>query len=208
MDGWAVTEGTATAAARPDKPQQQQQRKRRKPNYKREVDAVHMDDRSLVRGDAGSLVASVKDWQDWSEGVQMQENWCKLQMMGKTAQQQEELKAQLEETGRPQSRKRQRFWAQHQRTAAGSAPSRPRGWRSSQIALPCSKRFRSEHEQAFHVATRMLANSVASYGWVTTGPSEILLNTASSKIWSSKRLGLRGAAKHLKWMVPALTLRL
>ena len=36
----------------------------------------------------------------------MQENWGKLQMMGKTARQQEQLKAQVEEAGRPQ-------WAEH-----------------------------------------------------------------------------------------------
>ena len=98
------------------------QRKRRKPNDKREVDAGYMDDRSLVRGDARALVTSVKDWQAWSEGVQMQENWSKLQMMGKTDRQQEQLKVQVDEAGRPQ-------WA-----------------------------------------------------------------------WNSKRLGLKGAARHLKWM--------
>ena len=52
----------------------------------------------------------------------------------------------------------------------------------------------------FHVAVRTLANSVASYGWVTTAPSETQLNAAASKIWNSKRLGLKGAARHLKWM--------
>ena len=96
----AASEEKAKAATEPA------QRKRRKPNDRREVDAVYMDDRSPVRGDARSLVASVKDWQAWSEGVQMQENWSKLQMMGKTARQQEQLKAQVEEAGRPQ-------WAEH-----------------------------------------------------------------------------------------------
>ena len=50
-----ASEEKANAATEPA------QRKRRKPNDKREVDAVYMDDRSLVRGDARSLVASVKD---------------------------------------------------------------------------------------------------------------------------------------------------
>ena len=201
------TEGKATAATEPE------QRKRRKPNCKREVDAVYMDDRSLVRGDARSLVASVMDWQAWSEGVQMQENWSKLQMM-------EEVKAQVEEAGRPQ-------WAEHVTEEAeilGTALTR-----SDRIGTKQTKRmtkftdrlailqaipFRTRTDS--HIAVRTLANSVASYGWVTTAPWETLLNTAASKIWNSKRLGLKGAARHLKWMaevarthlMPVITSRL
>ena len=160
------------------------------------------------------------DWQAWSEGVQMQENWSKLQMMGKTARQQEQLKAQVEEVGRPQ-------WAVHVTEEAeilGTALTR-----SGRIGTKQTKRmtkftdrlailqaipFRTRAD--FHIAVRTLANSVASYGWVTTAPSETLLNTAASKIWNSKLLGLKGASRNLKWMaegarthlMPVITSRL
>ena len=115
--------------------------------------------------DARSLVAIVVNWQAWSEGVQMQENWSKLQIMGKTRQQ-EELKAQLEETGRPQ-------WVEYVTEEAeilGTASTR-----SGRIGTKQTKRmakftdrlallqaipFRTRTD--FHVATWMLAYPVAS----------------------------------------------
>ena len=193
-----ASEEKANAATEPA------QRKRRKPNDKREVDAVYMDDRSLVRDVARSLVASVKDWQAWSEGVQMQENWSKLQMMGKTARQQEQLKAQVEEAGRPQ-------WAEHVTEEAvilgtalthsgriGTKQTKRMTKFTDRLAILQAIPFRTRAD--FYVAVRTLANSVASYGWVTNAPSETQLNAAASKIWNSKRLGLKGAARHLKWM--------
>ena len=125
-------------------------------------------------------------------------------MMGKTDRQQEQLKAQVEEAGRPQ-------WAEHVTEEAeilGTALTR-----SGRVGTKQTKRmtkftdrlamiqaipFRTRAD--FHIAVRILANSVASYGWVTTAPSETQLNAAGSKIWNSKRLGLKGAARHLKWM--------
>ena len=132
----------------------------------------------------------------------MQENWSKLQMMGKTARQQEEDKAQVEEAGRPQ-------WAEHVTEEAeilGTALTR-----SGRIGTKQTKRMTEFTDRLailqaipfrtdFHIAVRTLANSVASYGWVTTAPSETLLNTAASKFWNSKRLGLKGVARYLKWM--------
>ena len=134
----------------------------------------------------------------------MQENWSKLPMMRKTARQQEQLKAHVEEAGRP-------VWAEHVTEEAeilGTALTR-----SGRIGTIQTKRmtkftdrlamlqaipFRTRADK--HVAVRTLTNSVASYGWVTTAPSETQLNAAASKIWNSKRLGLKGAARHLKWM--------
>ena len=111
-------------------------------------------------------------------------------------------KHKLEETGRPQ-------WVEYVTEEAeilGTTLTR-----SGRIGTKQTKPIPLRTRTDFHVANRMLANSVASHGVVTKAPSETLLNIASSKIWSSKRLGLRGAAKHLKWdgrRCPAPTLRL
>ena len=92
-------------------------------------------------------------------------------MMGKRARQHEELKAQLEETGRPQ-------WVGYVTEEAeilGTSLTR-----SGRIGTKQTKRMAKFTDRLallqaipfctrtdFHVATRMLANSVASYGWVT-----------------------------------------
>ena len=106
-----ASEEKANAATEPA------QRKRRKPNDKREVDAVYMDDRSLVRGDARvtggkrqGLAGMVGRCSDAGKLEQVADDGKDRSAAG--AAQGCKLRKQADHSGQSMSQKRQRSWAQ------------------------------------------------------------------------------------------------
>lgn len=179
-------------------------KRRKKKARKRQTDAVYMDNRSVVRNSGQELVRACADWKAWSDSTRLKENWSKLQFMGRTKEQQQELREACVELGYG-------HWTKHvceEAEVLGTSITRD-GMPGKQqlqrvekfqqrLALLASIPWKNRFD--YMSAVRAHANPVVSYGWVSAAPREELMNTLAAKVWACKRVGLRGAAKYLKWL--------
>ena len=164
-----------------------------------------MDDRTAIRSSGTELVQTCRDWKQWSEATRLQENWANLQLMGRTEAKQNEIRNAGVEQGMQEWQQKvcevtEVLGASISRSGLPDKKQLQRVEKYKQnLSLLATIPWRNR--ASYMGAVRVLCNSAVACDRITTTPTNELMDAMAAKIWTGNRIGLRGAAKYLKWLI-------